>query len=258
MFLLIESQASGGTLDKRRAWGLSTSMTASSDFYDTQDSSHNSDASFEVAGTYKWNARWASALSLVAAKGFNQEQKLSVEDGILSTTFKAGSLAQDLALNLSAQTLLPISEESRQRSTLTVLTVGAGIVYDLIHIGLKHAAATYTFYLGRGFHRFATGPGGSSNRAYSVAQKLGLNWEITPAFSLALSFQHGNHWTYEGNLKQNFTAAEEFNYQANKKLSFSLGHKNGGDVLRANGADSNIELFNGATSVIYSSVAYFF
>lgn len=257
-FLLIESLASGGTLDKRKAWGLSSSVTASSDFYDTQDSNHSSDASIEIAGTYKWSPRLDSGLSLAATKGFSQEQKLSLEDGVFRTALKMGSLAEDLKLGLSAQLLLPFSEESQQRSMITVLTLGAAVAYDLIHIGLKHASASYTLYLGRGLHRFSTGPGGSSNRAYTIAQKLGLNWAMSRKVSLALSFQHGNHWTYEGNLKQNFTAAEELTFDASDKLSFSLGHKNGGDVLRANGADSNIELFNGATSVVYSSVAYLF
>jgi len=69
---------------------------------------------------------------------------------------------------------------------------------------------------------------------------------------LELMFVRNWGWTYRGNQSDSFDMYQELSFPVTKKLTVAVGHDNTGDVLKPNGTDSNVELFNPRSSTIYT------
>lgn len=106
---------------------------------------------------------------------------------------------------------------------------------------------------GRNFHAYEEDINGSVLNQYSSNQSLGLGYSIGD-WSVSADFINRSRWTYKGNSKSAFEISEEIGYSINDNFSAAIGHSNAGATLKANGSDSNIEMFNENTSMVYGTL----
>jgi len=100
-------------------------------------------------------------------------------------------------------------------------------------------------------HEFDRTATGEANLSYRARVAGGLTYDISPKLFLSgfAFYQAGE--TYLGDLRTRFHFEQELSLDLGKSRgSVYLSHSNAGDALRANGLDSNIEMFNGYTSSI--------
>jgi hypothetical protein len=93
----------------------------------------------------------------------------------------------------------------------------------------------------------------SRNFTYSSSQTLALSYEWPVGISISATLVHRNALTYQSNIRESFEISEELGYEINKTFSVAVGHTNSGNALKANGVDSNIQLMDENSSMVYAS-----
>jgi hypothetical protein len=91
-----------------------------------------------------------------------------------------------------------------------------------------------------------------------VAANFELDISPVHRLTLASTFTRASGWTYAGNLTNLFQLGEEIDYELRPNLIAMLGYANGGNLLKANGIDSNFALFNSESSSVYGALDYRF
>lgn len=106
---------------------------------------------------------------------------------------------------------------------------------------------------GRNFHAYEEDINGAVLNQYSSNQNLSLGYSISD-WSLSVDLVNRSRWTYKGNAKSSFSISEELGYSINDNFSVAIGHTNAGSTLKPNGTDSNIEIYNENTSMVYGTL----
>lgn len=156
----------------------------------------------------------------------------------------------------SLTALIPFSKSSRIKDELqTALSGRVGLVYYPADGDGFNASAGIS--LGRNFHRYEEDINGSVLNQFSSIQNLILGYKLSH-WSIGLNFINRSRQTYKGSVKSSFELTESISYSINDNYSLTLGHTNAGSTLKANGVDSNIELINENSSVIYGTLGIFY
>lgn len=234
----------------------SISLTGTSNLSRRGDVDHEAGLGADLSASYKIPRDLTLGASFAFSQNLTGEHSFEVDDGSLSLTHKAFELNEIFKIGSAMRLLIPLSEASHDRSTITALTLAPSINADFTSLGARGLSAGYALSLTRAFHRYDTMATGGSNSAFSLGHAITLDWEVFEIFSFSALFQHTTAWTYEGHIKQAFVASQEASLSPRRDLSFGIGHRNGGDVLKPNGESSNIALFNEQTSVVYATVSY--
>lgn len=163
---------------------------------------------------------------------------------------------QFLSLSGISRIFHPTNEESRQIKTLrTKLFFGPQVKIDLAKKwAFLPLTVTYRPYYQQSFHRYKVAYDGKSNTQYSLSNRLILDYSFTEKISLTVDSIYGRSYTYQGNPQDTFVFDQSLGYSLNETYSFSLGHNNEGGALKANGRDSNVEIFNNNKSTFYLSI----
>jgi hypothetical protein len=169
--------------------------------------------------------------------------------------FKAIPLnMMDLRFVYSLTAVIPVSKYSRIKDELqTALSGRIGLSMTPADGQGFSAAAGVT--LGRNFHNYEEDINGAILNQYSSNQNLNLGYGFG-SFKLSVSFVNRSRQTYKGNTKSTFELTEEVGYSVNDNFSLALGHTNAGSTLKANGVDSNIELIDENSSVVYGTIGF--
>ena len=148
--------------------------------------------------------------------------------------------------------IVPVSKKSVKKDELKTALGGrvALALTDPSGQGFSYGAS---LGLNQNFHTYEEDINGAVLSKYTSTQSLscGYTYEL---WSLSLDAINRTRWTYQNNVKSTFELAEELAYSLNPNIGLALGHTNGGSPLKPNGSDSNIELINENTSMIYGSL----
>jgi hypothetical protein len=236
--------------------GLEVSFTGTSNLAPIDDVEHSGEVGLELLSTYRIDEMFTALLSLGGSQSLSGERELSADDGLAQISLKNRKLVGPLQAGISFKALIPLSKDARIKSLLTNLTIAPRLSLDLKSLGVSGASITYSLGLSRALHTYRTTALGGSNRPYSLSQTVSLSYSPIEPLSIDVVFQHANSWTYAGQLRQTFLSYQEASWSLTDFLALSLGHRNGGDVLKPNGESWNIALFNDRSSVVYGSVVY--
>ena len=111
--------------------------------------------------------------------------------------------------------------------------------------------------LGRNVHAYEENINGKVLNQYSSNQSVAVGYAISD-WSMSATFINRSRLTYQGNTKSTFEIVEELGYALNDSFALAIGHTNSGASLKPNGSDSNIELFNENSSVVYGTLSMSF
>lgn len=159
-------------------------------------------------------------------------------------------------IGYSLTSLVPVSKNSTQRDQLqTALSAGLSFVMEPVDgQGFSFSTAVS---LGRNIHAYEEDINGNVLNEYSSNQSVIVGYGISD-FSLSASFINRSRLTYQSNTKSAFEITEELGYTLNDHFALALGHSNSGATLKPNGTDSNIELINENSSVVYGTLSMTF
>lgn len=155
-------------------------------------------------------------------------------------------------LSYSVTAIIPQSQNSVKKDQLqTSVSLKTGFSISSSKGGGLTAGVSLS--IGQNFHAYEEDINGNVLNKYSSNQGISIGYSFE-TISLSASLSNRSRMTYKGGTKSSFDISEEISYEINKVFSTSLGHSNSGSTLRANGSDSNIDLYNEVSSVVYVSL----
>jgi len=194
--------------------------------------------------------------------GYSQDLKNSDSndfgDTSLSLVRKPVAVGRTFMMGYSLAAIAPTSKDSHVRQNLQAGTSASLITMINPDRLIPGWAIVSGISFRKNFHQYDTAIDGSVNTAYSSSQSISITYDFPIGITLSGEFAHKNAWTYQNNVKEAFEHTEEVGYAFNKTVSAAVGHTNSGNALKANGQDSNIELVNENTSLIYASTTVAF
>ena len=254
------SSSANVTNQSQKDLAISAQLSRSRSLVDFKDGSRSDSTEFSVRSTYK-TFSGKIFLTLGAAQDMNDSE--AIENGLTDSvvgfsfkpmTWKTSSIESRLGFTMSA--VIPTSNTSKRQTLLK------SAISSTMNGGIKTEASSYgefdisgTITAGRSFHDYEDDVNGSALSQYSSNQNLTLGYSISE-FSLSFEFWNRSRWTYQNEVRQSFVMSQEMGYQINSSFAVAAGHTNEGSVLKANGQEYNIDLYNDDTSTIYGSLSF--
>lgn len=157
--------------------------------------------------------------------------------------------------------VIPASQNSLKRDELKT-AISTGISFGIVPDGIApQSDGAWSFAIGltagRNIHSYETDINGKILNRYSSNQTLNFSYNYKD-FSFGIEFINKSRWTYQGGVRNAFEHSQEVGYNFNESVSFAIGHSNGGNALKANGVDSNLELVNENDSSVYATLGLSF
>lgn len=238
-------------------FNIKASITRSSSLIDFQDGSRSDSMDYMVSpslkvsfGTFSTVLAYSQDLRNVYDKRASDWADIPLSFAFKPTTWKMNdSFNGRITYSLTAT--IPNSQTSVKKDQLQTSLSGK--------IGFALTPATEGFSVavgisaGRNFHAYEEDINGSVLNQYSSNQNLSLGYSIGD-WSVGADFVNRTRWTYKGNTKSAFEISEEIGYSINDNFSAAIGHSNAGSTLKANGTDSNIDIYNENTSMVYGTL----
>jgi hypothetical protein len=206
----------------------------------------------------KLGSKYRLSLSNIIIQNFEQERETRFGNSKLSLNRMPLTLTDDTILIASAGVRLPTNVEDRKRNTYNgSLVLEPTLLTNWTILG-SPLVTVFGLYLTKNTHTFDRNSSDGANTSYSAAGYAGIEKEIIPKFSMLVDGDYTYARTYQNSLRTQFSIGQSMTYQRNKELSFTVGHTNSGDALKANGTDYNVSIFDGNFSVVYANVRAIF
>jgi hypothetical protein len=244
------------------SFSLGLDMTRSTSLIDHQDGSRSDAMDYSVKPAVKLS--FGSLSSEISYTQNLRDETTPTENDFSDIPVRLSFIPTKLNLlnnynsriGYSITALAPVSKNSTQRDQLqTAISAGLSFAMDpLDGQGLSLATAVS---LGRNVHAYEENINGQVLNQYSSNQSIVIGYGLSD-WSLSGTFINRSRLTYQGNTKSSFEIVEELGYSLNDNFALALGHTNSGASLKPNGTDSNVEIYNENSSVVYATLSMTF
>lgn len=239
------------------AFHFSLSISRSTNLVDYQDGSRGDSIDYSFKPSMKTS--FGSFASSVAYSQNLRDQYSTTASGWsdipLIFSFKPKTflwLERNARLQYSATAVIPVSQYSVKKDQLQTALSGK-IGFSLMPTDGNGFGIVTGISLGRSFHSFEEDINGNVLNQYSSNQNAGISYAFND-WSFSTDFVNRTRWTYKNSVKSSFEISEEIGYSINPNFLAAIGHTNAGATLKANGADSNVDLYNENTSIVYATL----
>lgn len=239
------------------SYGVLALLNRSTSLVDFQDGTRSDNMDFLLSPSVKLAPGRLSATMTYSQNLRDDSSQTENDFGDIPVTFTfkaipmGGYRDYDTSLSYSATAVAPVSKISTKKDQLQTSLSGK-IAWSL---GPKEDGVSLLTSLtaGRNFHSYEEDINGNVLNQYSSNQQIKLGYSFG-SWSVSADFIHKSRWTYKGNVKSAFELTEEIEYGINKNYAVAIGHTNAGSVLKPNGTDTNIDIYNENNSVIYGTL----
>ncbi|MES3038524.1 MAG: hypothetical protein V4736_11520 [Bdellovibrionota bacterium] len=236
-----------------KPWAIEMNLERSATVIAEKDPNSNIATSITVIPSYKLTDKLTLSARTDIEKTENGQRETKFADSSLTLSLKGFKLSPTFSTVHFLAGVVPTSEKSQQDDKLK----GAASLTNRI-VG-EFAIGTYSYSLGfrRNVHEFEVSRDGKPTIKQTLSHRLlGETKLFGSKFSFAHDLTYRNGWTYNDSQRQSFTFGLDLAYAATEKFSTYIGTTNEGSALRANGRDSNLELYNENTSVLRAGLTY--
>lgn len=236
-----------------RIWSGFFNASRSTSLVDFQDGSRRDGADYLLRLNFKLNSDFSVRLQGGYSQDLNYPETNDFTDTSLSVV-RSPMAGKYIMLGYRGAASIPTSKDSHKRQSLkTSLSTGLlGMINpDRLIPGLDINGA---LNVGRNIHEYETALDGRVNTQYSSSQTLGISYSFKYGLSVSAEFLHRNIWSYQNVMRDSFEMSQELGWQMNSFLSVAIGHTNSGSTLKANAMDSNVQILDENTSLLYGSL----
>lgn len=239
------------------AFHFSLSLSRSTSLVDYQDGSRSDSMDYAFSPSMKTS--FGSFTTSLAYSQNLRDQYSSTASGWadipLIFSFKPKTftwIERNAKLQYSVTAVIPASQYSVKKDQLQTAVSGkAG--FSLMPAEGNGFGFVAGISLGKSFHSYEEDINGSVLNQYSSNQNAGISYAHND-WSFSADFVNRTRWTYRNSVKSSFEISEEVGYSISPNFSAAVGHTNAGATLKANGADSNVDLYNENTSIVYATL----
>lgn len=238
-------------IQRENPFHLTMSLTVSSNLY--KDGSPNREASTELL--FNPSVELSKETSLAVKAVLTQEQTQAQNTLLSNTLISLSTKGPDFGTTESNFTLggvAPTDPEERKTNHLQ----GGALLGTSLKNHWRMFNWTYGLSLTRNFHEYTVNAEGEPNIQYSLKNALELEAEINSKWSITTAGLYKKGWTYRNFQRDAFGFEMGVNYNLSKTLQVSAGFSNEGGALKANGQDSNIQIYDEKTTALKASVTF--
>ncbi|NDD92349.1 hypothetical protein EBZ37_09715 [bacterium] len=258
----LEAQAQTSSTQKPSKLRTTAIFDLGSNLYPVGSEFYSASSSLVLIPNYRFHPSWSVGMVLSASKDWTGESELTLLDPALKLSRSAATLNPYLSIAPSFGIVLPVSERTRSRESMIVAARSSlRLNADLAALKkpvVQNVSASYELGVSRAFHEYSTSSSGSVNTAWRISNLASVAYTFNPKWSVSADFMRSVGLSYQGGARHAFSVGETLNYEFDPRVSFSVGHSNEGDVLRANGVDSNISIFDSTNSRVFTSLTVIF
>ncbi len=233
------------------AFSLETDVDYYSNLYKSGVFERQEELDYTFVPAYEFNSTWSmNALVIVT------QDTLNTQDSVLSNTpvslvmneFTKETRTSLFQLKGKLSGILPTDQNARVNQTFNGgFGIGEILVWDhpMSRLPTKFLLKQY---FTRNLHSYDVASDGSFNVEYLSATKMSFTLYLTQKFSVILKAEEDVGFAYHGEQASAFLTDAILSYDFNKIFSMNVGLANHGDMLVANGKDSNFSYFNDQSS----------
>lgn len=207
-----------------------------------------------LAPSYRLGENYRLGASVSAIQQTEPVPKGELSNTRLTLTHMPIALSDDTVLIPLTGVIAPTNEDDRRLNSYNggLLLEGTAITnFDMFG---ENFAGVYGLALAKNLHTWDRNAIGAANIDYKADLYLGLEKSLTRKLTFLIDGDYIYANTYQNSLRTQFAIGQSLTWEESKALSFTIGHSNGGDALKANGTDYDIRVFDGNTSVVYANV----
>ena len=236
---------------------LALAVSRSTNLIDFQDGTRNDSMDYSLTPSMKTSFGTVTT-SLAYSQNLRDQYSRTASDWsdiplVLSFRPKLFRLAdRDAKIFYSISAVVPTSQYSVKKDQLQTAISGK-VGFSLSASDGAGLSFITGISLGRNFHAFEEDINGNVLNQYSSNQNIGVNYSMGN-WSISTDIVNHTRMTYANQIRSFFEISEEVGYSLNSYISIALGHTNAGSTLKPNAADSNIELYNENSSIVYATL----
>lgn len=234
-------------------WGFDTSLEYSQKASQEEGVDLESSIDLTAAAKYKINDTFSTSVKSAISKQNNQPGDTLLSDTVLGLSVSGWKIAEGYKTLHSIFGVIPTSKSTQEAKVYTQLGLNNGLVFDGVYFQSK-----YILGLSKNFHEYEQTASGTANIEYRLSNLLEISVPIVDKFTIVSNGVYKIGWTYTGNNRYAFGFGSDLNYDIKDNMSASIGFSTEGNALKANGVDSNIQIFNEYTSVYKAGMSYAF
>ena len=162
----------------------------------------------------------------------------------LSGSFNLSRKESTFKFSIGPSLVLPFGSDAKDESLIIGTSVGAKVAFDPQNpdgVGFK---ASYGISFNKNFHQYETSVYAEVNNQYSFNHSLGLEYDFSPKLNINASLGFSSLWNYLGVISNNYSVAQELDYQVMEMLTLFIAHERGGDYLSPNGQNYSFGIFD--------------
>ena len=231
--------------DFTKPWSVLAAVSVASSLYQFGNESRLTSGALRLNTAYRLSPAWTASAGFGVTRSLNRFGEWLVNDGTFAGSWSGVSLSPGLRFGAAVITRVPLSEASRKfDNLLTAVTLAPSLAWNLRDLGAASLNLRYGLTVTRAFHRYRTAATGRSLKQYNLGNAVSLSWHPLPQWQLGAGFSLSRGWTYQGKPSDNFGLEQSIVWTPASDISLSAFHRNGGDVLAANGQDNAIAFVN--------------
>ncbi len=238
--------------EETKAFGLSLDLSYNANMYAEGDTNQTSYTNLTIIPSYKITDKLTSSLRTDITKYHTQEENTEMTNTRIRFSYLTAQLNDQISWSNRFDGFIPSNRKSQLTDRLITTT---GIGTSLKYVG-DITTAILGLGLSRNYHEFDYSTTGAPLNEFTATQALALEFSLMEKLSLSIEGTYIMARTYQNAEKYAFETVLGLGYQITKNFSASVGLSNGGNALKANGVDSNIEFLNEKTSELSAGIGY--
>ena len=236
---------------KVSAWAT---MTTLSSLHMEGDPKRASVGQLKLGMSYQLGQKASAEIEWPFVQQLNRAKKSVADNATITFVPTTLRLNLDTELTPLAFATAPTNVEDRDKRSYFG---GAGLGGQLRHqsgLFARPFITTYSASLSKDFHQYTRSASSEANVSHSFDQAVSLTLRALPKLSLTISGAHSMGWTYRNSTREQFSLAQTISYQPNTSFIWSIGHRNGGDVLATDGQNHRISFYDRDQSAVFASM----
>ena len=238
--------------EEAKAFGLLLDLSYNSNMYAKGDISQTTYSNLTIIPSYKITDNLTTSLRTDITKYFTQDENTEMTNTRLRFSYLTAKLTDQISWSNLFDVYIPTNRKSQLADRLTTAT---GIGTSLKYAG-EITTAIFGLGIKRNYHEFDYSTTGEQLNEYTATQALSLEFSLIEKLSLSVEGTYIMARTYQNTERYAFETGLSLGYEITKNFSASVGLSNGGNALKANGVDSNIEFLNEKTSELSAGIGY--
>ncbi len=241
-----------------RRWSGFINASRSTSLYNFEDGTKRDGMDYSARLNFKISNEYSLRVQGGYSQDLNYPETNDFSDTSVNLQRAPVAFGKNFLIGYRVGAGIPTSKDSHTRQNLLLSTSAALNIMinpDRLIPGFEVASSISA---GRNFHQYETAIDGRVNTQYSSNQTLSLSYGFNSGISISADFLHRNTWSYQNVMRDSFEMTQELGYQLNPTWAFAIGHTNSGSTLKPNGSDSNVQIVDEKSSLVYASTTVIF